>query len=69
MDTYKEKNKCCITYDLIKKSLNENVELHKSLENINVEKIIEFSIKFENFYNILFSKKHNCYLLFKRNII
>ena len=69
MDTYKEKNKCCITYDLIKKSLNENVELHKSLENINVEKIIEFSIKFENFYNILFSKKHNCYLLFKRNIM
>ena len=67
MDANEQVDKYCITFDLIKKSLNELN--NKSIQNINIDKIIEFSKKFEYLYNILFVKKQNSFLLFERNFL
>ena len=69
MDANNQNNKCYITFDLIQKSLiNDPEGFIKSLKDISIDNIINFSKKFESIYSILFVKKKNSYKIFKRNI-
>ena len=59
MDIIEQKNKNYFSLDLIKKSLIDLKDINKSFGNINNEKIMDFSKKFENMYiKILSQKKH-----------
>ena len=69
MDLIEQSNKYYITFDLIKKSLNDFEELKKEKELIKIDKIIEFFEKFEYLYNLVFTKNLGSFLLLKRNII
>ena len=63
MDADDKRNKKHITFDLIKRSLNELKEFDNLIAKINIDKMIEFSKKIECFIKM---QKH--FPLFKRNI-
>jgi len=63
MDADDKRNKKHITFDLIKRSLNELKKFDNLIAKINIDKMIEFSKKIECFIKM---QKH--FPLFKRNI-
>ena len=69
MEAKSQTNNSIISFEIIKKSLNDLEGLTKSQLNIDKDKIIEFSKKIESFYNLIFVKKQKNFLLNKRNII
>ena len=63
-----QKNDVYIKFDLIYLSLNDLEEIKKSFSKLNINKLIDFSKKFETFYNILYIQKSKLFLSFKRKI-
>ena len=68
MNVNNQNTKFSLTFDLINKSLNELEMVKNSFAHVNIGKIIDFSKKFESFYNLYFLKKSNRFLVFKRKV-
>ena len=69
MDIINQNENYFFNFDLIKKSLIDLERMNKSNSNLNINKILSFLKKIENFYNIIFIEKKNSFHFFKRNII
>ena len=68
MNVNNQNTKFSLTFDLINKSLNELEMAKNSFAHVNIGKIIDFSKKFESFYNLYFLKNSNRFLVFKRKV-
>ena len=68
MNVNNQNTKFLLTFDLINKSLNELEMVKNSFAHVNIGKIIDFSKKYESFYNLYFLKKSNRFLVFKRKV-
>ena len=60
-----QNNDAYIKFGLIYLSLNDLEEIKKSFSELNINKLIDFSKKFESFYNILYIKNLNFFFLLK----